>query len=448
MAESVAHEGPGKGTWVVLLATFAAASGAYARYPLLSASTGLAFLVFFALGIVLLGLPLVLAEAALGQFRRRNVVAAFGPGRWAWGGGALALAATLSAVLLAVVGGWFAQYALQSFNGDYFDDPDRSFRLLAVGWDAMLATLAVLGAAFAAMVVARTGRHGAWVGIGTVALLALAALAAWAFFQPGAGPGRDAALAIDLAAIDAPLVVQALLQSLLPVAVGLGLVTTISLRTPDQALPREAATLATLAIALPLAGGLFLLALSSAHGDVLAQDRSPGGPLFSAAPHLFADIGGTAGGILSGTFFGALAAASILAVAALLEVPALWLQETWTGWTPGRARLACTLAAYVAAVPFCFSNDAVHSLHLALAGVVVPLGGLLVALHVGWVRPQVLDGLRVGDVGHRLDATLRPCLRFVTPPALLFLLVIGTMAFLADAGWASRGDGGLWSLVP
>lgn len=447
MADGAGASSPGKAPWVLTLLLVGAASGALARYPLLTASSGLNFVVLFAAFLALLGLPLVLAEAAFGQFRRRNVVDAFGPGPWKVGGFVLATAALLTAVLLAMMGGWFARYVVASFQGTFFDDPERHFRLLATGWDAMLCALAVVAVATGLQFLGKgRGPRATFAVTAIVSLVVLAGLAAWGLLQEGSTAGRRAFLSIHLDAIDAKLVVQAALQALLPVAVGLGVVATWSSTMHDRTLPRDATTLLLLVAGLPLLAGLFLVTLASANGQTLGSGDHFD-DLFTAIPALFASLDAFEAGVLSGLFYGVLLAVSIAAVNALIKVPAAWLAEQ-PGWKPQQGALAAGLAVALVAVFFAFSVDAVRGLHLFLAGIVAPLGGLLVAVQVGWMRPQVLDGLRVGDARHELDATLRPYLRYVVPPILAFLLLIGLMAFLADAGAIERGASGLWRVVP
>jgi hypothetical protein len=132
---------------------------------------------------------------------------------------------------------------------------------------------------------------------------------------------------------------------------------------------------------------------------------------------------------------------------AVLEVPATWLHQRFEGVGETRAVVGAALVAYLIAVPLCFGVGRVYDLELILAVVIAPLGGLLVALHVGWVRPQVLDGFLVGDARHHLDRFLRPVLRYVMPLPLLLLVVIGVMEASSIAGVA-HGSGGLWRLVP
>lgn len=416
-----------------------------ARFPLADATQGAWFGGIALVALAMFGLPVLLAEAALGQYRRRNTVDAYGPGTWRSVGFLHAFGALLAAALLAVLAGWSARYFVGSFEGTWFDDPDRHFRLLSAGPDALLATLGVLAVAtgIALRGVGR-GLRGT-VGVASViALLLVSGLALWANLQGGAGDGRSDLFDLDAGGIDASFVVGAILAGLLPALLGTGLTSTLAGQTQGRGLPTEV-TAALLYVALGLVAALLFLGPLAA-GEDLQLD---GGMLatYTQVPALFAAIGGGAGGLLAGCFFAALLIATLVALLGLLEVPATWLAESYESWTEGRGLVASGLLAYLLAVPFCFSSAGVGHLDEALAWIVAPLAALLVCLHVGWARPEVLDGLRVGDAHHRVEAGLVPALRYVLSPVFLLLLLLGTLGFAQSMGW-SDGSGGLWALAP
>lgn len=435
----------GKTTWVLTLTAAALGAGALVRYPLGMAEDGLAFGAIYFVGIFLLAMPLLLGEAALGQFRRRNVVDTFGPGPWRIAGYAFAAGAVALAAYLALVGGWAARYAFASFQGGFFDEPDRYFRLASQGWDAMLFALAavVVAGAVAWSGIGR-GLRKVMTATGVLALVALGCIVAWALVAAG-GAGRGAAFAVDLDPVDAPFVVTALQQSLLPGLVAFGVVATVSSGVHDRTLPREAVLLSYSWVLVPVLVGAGLTAL--AHDEGLSL---PGGILapFGSIAALFGAIGGTQGGILAGSFYGVLLAGCLAAIVALLQVPAAFLAERSEAWTKRRAFAATGAVVYLLVIPLAFLATAAEHVEFALFALVAPAGGIAVSLHVGWARPNVLDGFVVGDAKHRLDALLVPMLRFVVPALLLALLVLGFLQALVAWGAVEHGSGGLWRLVP
>lgn len=431
--------------WVLALAAAALGAGAFARYPLGAAEDGLAFGLLYLVGIVVLALPLMLGEAALGQFRRRNVVDTFGPGPWRFAGFAFAAAAVALTAYLAMVAGWSARYAFASFRGAFFDEPERYARLATQGWDALLLALGAIAAAVAvAWSGIGRGLRGVMTATGAAALLVLACFVTWALVA-GGGDGRHAAFALGLGSIDAPLVVSALQQALLPGLVGFGVVATMSTQVHDRTLPREAVLVSYVWVLAPVLVGAALTAL--AHDAGLAL---PGGILasFGSIAALFGAIDGTEGGMLAGAFYGVLLAGCLAAMVALLQVPAAFLTQRSGSWTGRRALTASGLAAYLVAIPLAFVTTGAGHVEFVLFALVAPLAGIAVSLHVGWVRPEVLDGFVVGDAKHRLEALLRPLLRFVVPALLLALLVLGVLEALVVWGVVEQGTTGLWRLVP
>lgn len=444
----------------------AVGAGALARFPLGHAGDGLVFAALFAVGLAVVAFPLLMAEAGLGQLRRRNAVDLFGPGAWRGAGTFTAVAAVALLALVAVLGGWAARYAYLSFQGGFFDDPERTFRVASQGWDALAWTVAVL-AAGVGLRQARDGPSSPLIaGLGVAALLAVTVLAVWGLLQGSAA--RAAAFAFDWRAIDAALVVAALQQALLPGLVGAGVVASLSGRaaTVDPTLPKHATSLVFLWALVPLAAGVGLAAFAHDTGVALGTGFADS---FTSVAAVFAAVGGTQGGILAGLFFGALLLGALAAVVLLMEVPARWLEDlhkprqahvTEDGsdleppgrdpraWSPLQASLAVGLIAYVVAAPMAFVASLPASWHVVLLGIVAPLGALVLSLHVGWVRPAALDDYTFGDAGHSLGGILKPALRFVLPALLLALLVLGTMQVLAVTGAVEHGSAGLWRLVP
>lgn len=432
----------GRQGWLWGLLAAAVGAGAVARFPLGSAQDGLLFATVYGLGLLVLAFPLLLAEGALGQLRRRDPEAAYGSGAWPAASGFTALVALAAAALVAYLGGLALRYAIASFEGTYFDDPGRTFRVAAQGYDALLLTFVVLVVAFG---VARTGSGARplLTAAGIVAVVATLALATGGLLQ--GATARASALAFPWRDLDAPLVVAALQQALLPALVGFGVVATWSANIQDRRLPQAAAQLLLLVLATSMAVGVGLAAFAADEGVALDGGFDAA---FTSAAALFGTLGGTTGGVLAGLFYGTLALGALAATVALLDVPAAWVMERSGAWSPTLAVAASALVAYLLSAPLAFVASLPEDLHLILRAIVAPVGGLLVSFYAGWSRPQALGGYTFGDANHPLEATLRPMLRYVLPLLLLALLVLGVAETLAETGAVARGSGGLWRLVP
>lgn len=440
----------GRAFFFVVALGAAAGLGAWWTYPHLTAGSGSLHLILLVAALAVLGLPVFMAEGGLGQFRRRNVVDAFGPGPMRAAGAFVAVSAVLAAALVAVVTGWAGRIVIESFRPDFLADPGREFRLLSQGSDAMLGAAAVL--AVAAFVTARGIHRGvrpaAVIALSAMFLL-LAGLVIYANVLSGATRARSDYFSPDFTGVAGADFVQAAQQALLVVAVGVGLVATLAGNGPhDRKLPRKAFAVALGAVAVVLAIGLFLVPLAAHHDAELSGSDAVFGGLFTTAPELFAMAGESTGAVLAGAFFAALVASGIAAILALLEVPVTFLIDRWPAWGRRRSALLVAMVAYLIAIPLAFSRALVADSVVILSAVLIPLGALLFSLRVGWAGPGILDGYNVGDAQHKVSLLLHPWLRFVTPILCAFLVIVGVMAFFAETGSIERGTGGLWSWVP
>lgn len=103
---------------------------------------GAAFLIIYIGCVVLLGLPVMLSEMALGRAGRTDVVGVFrrfSPRtRW-WGAGAIALLASyLILCFYMVVAGWTLEYLWQSLTGDLFAGVPASGHAMEQGFKAKM----------------------------------------------------------------------------------------------------------------------------------------------------------------------------------------------------------------------------------------------------------------------------------------------------------------------
>ena len=121
---------------------------------------GAAFLIVYILCILVLGLPVMLAEFSLGRGGQSDVIGVYRkltPGKKWWLGGAIALLAayTISSYYM-VVAGWTLEYLVQSVSGSLYEvAPGGTLKStleatlaenVAAVWSPLLASLLVVGA--------------------------------------------------------------------------------------------------------------------------------------------------------------------------------------------------------------------------------------------------------------------------------------------------------------
>jgi NSS family neurotransmitter:Na+ symporter len=154
--------------------------------------------------------------------------------------------------------------------------------------------------------------------------------------------------------------------------------------------------------------------------------------LFVALPAAFAEIGGTLGGIFAGVFFLLLIFAALSSAISLLEVPVSYVVDRYPQWGRSRAVWMLGLATYVLGLPAAiwvdwlgFANDLVTPLLL--------LGGLLLVTYVGWIRPHILDELRIG-AARDWGTFWRYSIKYPLPALLLALFVLSLVSFFSAYG--------------
>lgn len=399
---------------------------------------GGAFLLAYLAAVAILGLPLMLAEFALGRRARADVVSAYAfemrSPRWAWAGW-LAVAAALAILsYYAVIAGWAWRY-FGAYLGSRLGSgaaggggeavADQFARFLASP-QTMLWQLLVLALASAVVVA------GVRNGIERVARIVMPllaatviALAAYGLTLGGAQEAMAFLFAPDLAALARPQVwLAAFGQAFFSLGVGVGTLATYGSYAPGGArLARSALLVAGLDTGFALTAGLaifpavFAFGLDPAQGPALA---------FVTLPQVFTVMPG--GAWVGLAFFALLAFAALSPTIALIEVVVAALMRA-RGWSRRRTAVVVSAMAFVAGVPSALSGGALQALRPFGVGVLeavdrfasnllLPASGLCAALAVGWAWPRV-RAFEAATLSQGLHARAwRGMLRWVVPAVL------------------------------
>jgi len=166
---------------------------------------------------------------------------------------------------------------------------------------------------------------------------------------------------------------------------------------------------------------------------VFANGLEPGagpGLIFQTLPVAF---GAMPGGVLFGTlFFVLLVFAAWSSAISIIEPVVAWLVET-KGWSRNRAALGAGLVTWVLGIATVlsfnlwseikwFDKTIFDLLDYLTANILLPLGGLLIALFAGWVMNQNHSKGELGleDTDYRRWQFL---IRFVTPVAIVLVFL-------------------------
>jgi NSS family neurotransmitter:Na+ symporter len=449
-----------RGTWGSKLAFILAAAGSAIglgniwRFPTTTGRSGGAAFVLIYLGCVLmLGLPVMLAELSLGRRTEKNPVGAFAAiaPRTAWKLVGMLGVITGIAILsyYSVIAGWTVGYIIKAFAGEFahIASPDQitaSFTSLidnpasALGLHALFIALT--------MAVVAGGVQGGierWSKILMPMLfLILALLVVRSITLPGAAVGLRFYLQPDFSKVTMGTVMNAMGQAFFSLSLGMGaMITYGSYLSKRESLFSAAAwvCLADTAIAL-LAGFAIFPALFTIPG---LQPTEGSGLIFVVLPNVFDHIPG-------GTFFGAgffilLAVAALTSTISLLEVVVAYVVDE-KGWSRHRAVLVFGTVSFLVGIPSALGSGAVKWLtelpfghesfldlmDFAFGNLSLAVGAVLLSLFVGWRwgMRQAVEEIHSEGLAPWLPRAWSVLLRFVCPVAIVVILVRLVMSSL------------------
>lgn len=407
---------------------------------------GAAFVLVYIACVLLIGIPIVIAEAAVGRATQRDPVAAFralAPAQ-PWAGIGVLGTATVSLVLAfyGVVAGWTARYLVLAMSGGFARSPAAGFgadfgEFVAGPWQPLLWQALMIAATVA---VVAGGVRGGIERSNRILMPLLGVivigLAVFSMTRDGAAAGIRFFLAPDWSALlHAEIYLAAMGQAFFSLGVGACVFVAYGSYLGGRGgLLRSAGTIAAGDTLIALLAGLAIFPAVFAFG----LDPAVGPPLaFVTLPSLFAIMpGGSVAGVL---FFLLLAAAALTSMLSMLELPVAWLVRR-TGCSRRRAAIAAGGAIYLCGIPASLGfgpwkavaiggRDILGIMDYAVSNVALPLGGMLIALFVGWRWGSRRAMLAAGMRSRGLGRTWLWLLRVVAPVAivLIFLRAVGVV---------------------
>lgn len=403
---------------------------------------GGAFIVVYLIAVMSIGVPLLIAELAIGQRTRANAIDAFGqlsaarPWKWAGWLGVAASAAILA--YYPVIAGWVAQYLWIYAAGEPHAAAGSDFaaRFEAIITDPLRA-LVWYGAVIA--VAASIVAAGIERGIELASKVLMPVFAVLVVLLAGYGlslPGAPRALAFlfspDWTALQEPKTYLAAIgQAFFSIGLAMAILVTYGSYLPaGERLPRAALTIAAGDTLIALLAGMmifpavFSYGLDPAHGPTLA---------FVVLPEVFAAMPG--GRWIALGFFLLLQVAALTSVMALIEVPVSLLTAKLR-WGRPIAATTVGVAAFLVGVPSALGYGVLRELlslpvplldvidHFA-SNVVLPLSGIAIALFAGWVWPMA-DALQSSGLATaRLRQLWIWLLRVAIPGTIAVVMVRG-----------------------
>ena len=401
---------------------------------------GGAFLVLYLIYVFVIGLPLVIAELALGRRAQGDAIAAFaGPvtgSHWQYAGVFAGAGAVLILSYYSVIAGWALKYFAGASLGHLWDKAAEGYGRYFQSFISHTGEPVIWQAAMliaTALVVAGGVRGGIetlnrWL----MPLLAviIIGLAVFAVTLPGAQRGTAFLLAPDWSALArAEVHAAALGQAFFSLGIGMAVFLTYGSYMPRSfRLPRSAVAIAIGDSCFAIVAGLAVFPAVFSFGI----DPTSGPELaFITLPQIFLQMPG--GVLLGAAFFFLLSAAALTSMVSLLEVPVAMLVQR-LAVSRRRATALVGATALVLGLPSALSFGLLSEVRIGRHGILdaadaavsnflLPLGGILIAFTVGW-RLSRKDAIGESELKHaRLASTWLWVLRLLVPLTLATILL-------------------------
>lgn len=415
------------------------------RFPyILGENGGGAFLIIYLVIMFAIGIPVMMSEMVIGRRSQRNAVGAFrilAPGKpWYLVGMMGIISAFMILAFYTAVSGWTLEYLYQTIIGGFSGksseeltamfDSFRSDSLRPALWFSvfMLATSGiVLGGV-------RKGIEKSTKIMMPLLFILLIIMCVKSLTLPGAGKGMEFLFRPDFSKVTGTVVLMALGQVFFSLSIGMGTIITYgSYIQKDNSLGATSVQVSLIDTMVAVFAGIaifpavFAFGISPASGEALT---------FIVLPGIFQQM--TGGMIFSFMFFLLLALAALTSTISVLEVIVAYFSEQ-LGLSRKKAIILATLSMFVLGITASLSLGLTSKVRLfglntfdlfntATANILLPLGGLLIVIFLGWFLPgtEVRDELsNSGTLKARYYTLYRFIIRFVAPIAITIVFLNG-----------------------
>ena len=440
----------GRGNWTSRIGFILAAAGSAIglgniwKFPYITGQNGGgAFVLVYLACIVLIGLPIMMAEFLIGRHAQRDAVGAFEvlEGRkspWCLVGWLAVAASFVLFSFYAVVAGWSFAYVFKSFTSGFAGQTPEQINAMfgqLVSNPTQVLSWQVIFVAATALIVLGGVRGGIerWSKLLMPALfLLLTLLFVQGMFSPGAGRALRFMFRPDFSSLTSSSVLEALGHAFFTLSLGAGsMITYGSYLDKKSDLFPLAIRITVLDTIVAIMAGLAIFPVVFAAG--LEPGAGPG-LVFQTIPIVFAGL--PFGNILAAIFFILLSFAALSSSISMLEVSVAYLIDS-RDWTRLRATFTLAAAAFIIGIPCALSFNRWAGLtplfgktffdfyDMMVSSYMLPLGGMMVAIYAGWFWKS--DEEKTELIGQSDRTWLFPVwhfvLRYIAPAAVMLVLL-------------------------
>lgn len=438
--------------FILISAGCAIGMGNIWRFPYVTGNNGGAiFVLFYLLFLLMLAIPVMIMELAVGRASRASIAKSFHilekPGtKWHWHGKLAMVANYVLMMFYTVITGWMLYYFIEMVKGTFVhassEEVTARFGNMVSNPVLMVAFTAIV--VVAGFLICSAGLQKGIERITKVMMLALLALlvvlAVNSFFLEGGSEGFRFYLVPDWSAVkDAGLgnvIVQAMNQAFFTLSIGIGSMAIFgSYVDKSESLLKEALTIAGLDTFVALMAGVIIFPACFAY-----HVNPDSGPqlVFVTLPNVFATMQG--GRFWGSLFFLFMVFAAFSTVIAVFENIMSMCMEV-TGWSREKTALFNTVLMMVLTLPCILGfnvwsgfeplGEGTNILDLEdffVSNLVLPVGSLVYTLfcmtRYGWGSKKFYEEVNEGR-GMKLPKFLCGYLTYVLPAIILVVLIYG-----------------------
>jgi NSS family neurotransmitter:Na+ symporter len=422
--------------------------GNFWRFPYTAGENGGgAFILIYIACVLLVGLPLLMAEYSMGRKSGMSAIegveslarAESKSGNWGVVGWVGSLTAFFILTFYMVISVWLIAFLLQAPTGK-FEGMDAAasgsnfLNTIGQGENALATKWGILGLLslflLANILVVGRGVKGGLERAATILMPAffimLLVVVGFAVTQGDFTAAADFIFTPKWEDVGFSTFLSALGQAFFSIGVGVGLMITYGAYLDrDTNIPRSSALIVGADTFVALIAGfaifpiVFMVGLDPASGPSL---------FFVSMPVAFGEMGG-AGTLMATVFFALALFAAFTSSISLMEVGVSWLEER-QGVTRFGAALGVGFVLWMIGAAYVFSLDYLDFVDFMTEGLLLPLGGLLVAIFAGWIVSRHMLESELGE-GWVMN-TWRFLIRWFVPPFVAFVLVFGFLDKVQD----------------
>lgn len=421
------------------------------RFPAeAQANGGAAFLIVYVACVLILGIPVMVSEFALGRAGGSDALGAFKQlhakkGWWVIGGLAI-MASYLILSFYMVVAGWTIEYLWDSVTGALYDISnsvsersaftDKMVALTQSTWKPLLGTYGVIALNFVILVIGvQKGIERMSNILMPVLFIILLIFTVVAFSLPEAAKGMEFFLKPDFSKLDSSVILNAMGQAFFSLSLGMGILITYGAYFPKSTrLTRTAMTVSLLDMTVAIMMGLIIFPAVTSFG--LENEAMRGATLvFVTLPEVFAMMPATQ--LWSALFFLLLSVAAITSTIAIAEVSVSFMQHRFNL----KRTHACTavLLPIVALSTICSLSQGPWSeftifgltifdlLDTIATNIMLPIGSIGLCVYMGWFAPKDLLKKQLTNHGSE-KSWMCPIVLFIIrylAPVLILLVLLG-----------------------